>query len=167
MIESSGHINPLWSINDYISLKYNQDTVDDLYLNDFLDAGHNRDQMCLFNYFEPNPMPLSIDYIKSQFLQLNNLTAAINLVKPGQYMPYHSDLYVRWKHIHKNSNIKTVVRIIVMLEDAEEGQILHIGKNLYTNWIAGDWYSWTDSTPHAIYNLSLKNRYAVQLTGSL
>lgn len=167
MIEKIGHINPSWAISEYVGLKYNQDTVDDLYLNEFLDAGHSRDQMCLFNYFEPNPMPSSVGYIKSHFDNLQNLTAAINLVKPGQYMPYHSDLYARWKHVHKHQDVETIVRVIVMLEDAENGQILHVGDNLYSNWKAGDWFSWFGTTVHATYNMSLKDRYAVQLTGNI
>jgi hypothetical protein len=167
MINATGHLDPKWVVEEYFDLKYNQDTVDNTYLNNFLDAGHNRDQMCLYNYFEPNPMPTSVAYIKSHFLELQNLTAAINLVKPGQYMPYHSDLYARWCHIHKHNNINTIVRIIVMLENAELGQMLSINEATYTNWKAGDWFSWSGTTSHAIYNMSLKNRYAVQLTGNL
>lgn len=166
MIEKLGHIQPNWDINDYINLKYNQDTVDDAYLNAFLDAGHNRNQMCLFNYFEPSPMPASINFIKEHFSNFKNLTAAINLVLPGQYMPYHSDLYYRWRRIHKYQDIESIVRIIVMLENNEIGQILQIENNVISSWKAGDWFAWSGSTPHAIYNMSLKNRYAVQLTGS-
>lgn len=167
MINKTGHIEPIWSIDEYINLKYNQDTVDDEYLNKFLDSGHNRDQMCLFNYFEPKAMPRSVVYIKDHFKELNNLTAAINLVLPGQYMPLHSDLYIRWKHINKHQTTENIIRIIVMLEDCEPGQILQIGSELHTNWKSGNWFSWQGETPHAIYNMSLKNRYAIQLTGSL
>lgn len=166
MISKSGHIFPNWSVQEYFDLKYNQDTVSDEYLNKFLDAGHNRDQMCLFNYFEPNPMPSSINYIKEQFSNLNNLTAAVNLIRPGQYMPYHSDLYYRWRHIHNHDTVESIVRIIVMLEDNEIGQISQIGNNVISSWKAGDWFSWIGSTPHAVYNMSLKNRYAVQITGT-
>jgi hypothetical protein len=63
-----GYVEPQWNIQDYVNLRYNQDTVDDAYLNNFLDAGHNRNQMCLYNYFEPQVMPLSIDYVKSKFI---------------------------------------------------------------------------------------------------
>ena len=82
-------------------------------------------------------------------------------------MPCHSDLYARWKHVHKHNDIKTIVRIIVMLEESEHGQMLHVGDTLYSKWKAGDWFSWTGSTVHATYNMSLKSRYAVQLTGNL
>jgi hypothetical protein len=166
VIEKTGHIVSTWNIAEYFNLKYNQDTVDDECLNNFLDAGHNRDQMCLFNYFEPNIMPPSVTYVKNHFSNLNNLTAAINLILPGQYMPYHRDLYHRWKHIHKHTDLKSIVRIIVMLEDSEVGQILQIDSDTIANWKAGDWFSWSGSTYHAIYNLSTRKRYAIQLTGS-
>lgn len=167
MINKTGHINPIWTVDDYVNLNYNRDTVADSYLNQFLGAGHIEEQMCLFNYFEPKPMPASIEYIKSHFQELKNLTAAVNLVKPGQYMPYHSDLYLRWMQVHNHNNIETIVRIIVMLEHGEQGQILHVGDCLHTMWKAGDWFSWNGTTMHALYNMSLRNRYAIQLTGCL
>lgn len=163
---ASGNIEPQWSVDEYRSLKYNQDTVDDQYLNQYLDAGHSRDQMTIYNYFEPNVMPSSVAYIKSKF-NYDNLTAAVNLIRPGQYLPRHSDIYARWKHIHNHTDIETIVRIIVMLEAAEPGQVLEVGSMTYSNWRAGDWFSWMGATPHAIYNMSLKDRYAIQLTGSL
>ena len=98
-----GYVEPQWNIQDYVNLRYNQDTVDDTYLNNFLDAGHNRNQMCLYNYFEPQVMPVSIDYVKSKFNFLSNLTAAINLVLPGQYMPLHRDLYMHDGDIYTRS----------------------------------------------------------------
>lgn len=161
----NARIDPQWNIQDYIDLRYNQDTVDDTYLNNFLDAGHNRNQMCLYNYFEPQVMPASVNYIKSKFNFLNNLTAAINLVLPGQYMPLHRDLYARWRHIHKITGTDKIMRIIVMLEDNERGQLLQIENDIYNNWKAGDWFSWTSDAEHAVYNFSTKNRYAIQLTG--
>ena len=160
-------IDPQWNIQDYTNLKYNQDTVDDGYLNNFLDAGHNRDQMCLYNYFEPQVMPTSISYIKSKFNFLTNLTAAVNLVLPGQYMPLHRDLYARWRHIHKITGIDKIMRIIVMLEDNNRGQFQQIENNIYNDWKAGEWFSWVGDAEHAVYNFSTKNRYAVQLTGLL
>ena len=163
---TSGNIEPQWSVDEYRNLKYNQDTVDDQYLNQYLDAGHSRDQMTIYNYFEPNVMPSSVAYIKSKF-KYHNLTAAVNLIRPGQYLPIHSDIYARWKHIHNHTDIETIVRIIVMLEAAEPGQVLEVGSMTYANWRAGDWFSWIGTTPHAIYNMSLKDRYAIQLTGSL
>lgn len=166
-LNDRGNIEPTWCLDDFYHLKFNQDTVDDQYLNEFLDAGHNRDQMAIYNYFEPNPMPSSLQYIKSKFSYLKNLTAAINLVLPGQYLPCHSDLYARWKHVHNFYDSEKIKRIIVMLEDCEPGQILEINNIAYTSWKAGDWFSWTGTTKHAIYNMSLKKRYAVQITGNL
>jgi len=161
----NSHITPQWDIQDYINLKYNQDTVDDMYLNTFLDAGHNRDQMCLYNYFEPNIMPSSVGYVKSKFEFLGNLTAAVNLILPGQYMPLHRDLYARWRHIHNVKDLEKIMRVIVMLEDNEPGQFFQIEDTVYNSWKAGDWYSWTGDTEHAVYNFSTKRRYALQLTG--
>ena len=63
----------------------------------YIDAGHLKDALTLYNYFEPNPMPHSIEYIKSYFPDLENISVAVNLFKPGQYIPIHSDRYGAYK----------------------------------------------------------------------
>jgi hypothetical protein len=97
-------------------------------------------------------MPVSIDYVKSKFNFLGNLTAAINLVLPGQYMPLHRDLYLRWRHIHKVTDTDKIMRVIVMLEDNEQGQFLQVENDIYNNWKAGDWFSWISDTAFYKFN---------------
>ena len=158
------NIEPVWDINVYKDLDYKLDHHKDLELvQQFLDAGHSADAMTLYNYFEPNPMPKSIDYIKKHF-NLKHLSVAVNLFKPGQYLPVHKDLYGAYKKHHSITDA-VIFRYIVMLQDGLDGQMITIGSNVYTNWNAGDVFGWEDCDKHTFYNLSTEDRYAVQLTG--
>tara|TARA_B100001287_G_scaffold146025_1_gene122939 strand:+ start:5694 stop:6203 length:510 start_codon:yes stop_codon:yes gene_type:complete len=166
---SGSHFNivPSWNIEDYKKLKYKLDTHKDNEDNQrYIDAGHNKDSLTLYNYFEPNKMPTSIIYIKSQFPSLKNISVAINLFKPGQYMPIHYDRFTAYKKHHNIPKGSDICRHMVMLEDHEEGQMLQIGKQINTGWEAGSVYKWNNSDIHTFYNLSTKDRYAVQVTGT-
>lgn len=160
-----GHIELDVNIQDFYDLDYNEATIDEKYLSTYLHAGHNREQIVLYNYFEPQPMPDCVNKIKERFSNLNPVSVAVNFCKPGQYLPLHKDLYKKWQSIYKVDNINNIFRAIVMLENAAPGQILQIENNLYTDWKAGDWFSWTGDQDHGIYNLSTKDRFAVQVTG--
>jgi len=161
----SGFISPNWKIEDFYNLNYKQATISKEYLYQYKQHGHNLEQIRIFNYFENNVMPISINYIKSNFSQYSHLTAAVNLMLPGDYLPHHGDLYERWKLYHNISDITQIFRGIVMLEDSSLGQILQIGDDTITNWLSGNWYGWYGNTTHAIYNFSKNKRYAIQITG--
>ena len=160
------NIPPVWNMDRYKALDYKLDTHKVQEDNQrYIDAGHPKDALTLYNYFEPNPMPHSIEYIKSYFPDLENISVAINLFKPGQYMPIHSDRYDAYKQHHNISDDKDVCRYIIMLEDHVPGQMLMIADSIHTGWQAGDVYRWEGDTEHTFYNLSTEDRYAVQLTG--
>ena len=162
---SQGHIDPKWDIEQFKQLDYTFDThKDDALLNEFASHGHSKMYMTLYNYFQPKPFPPVVhDYIAS-FFDLDHISVAINLFKPGQYLPVHSDLYGKYKSFHKLKD-ETIVRAVIMLEDSVPGQISQAGDVTLGTWSAGDWISWENDDPHAVYNMSTKNRYAIQLTG--
>ena len=162
-----GNININLKIQEFESLEYNKATIDESLLESYVASGHNKEQMILYNYFEPNPMPRVVNDIKNYFNFLQPVSVAVNLAKPGQYLPMHNDFYKKWMQVHSINNISSIYRAIVMLEDSVPGQILQIENTLINSWKQGDYYSWTGSTEHAIYNFSKKNRYAVQVTGYL
>jgi hypothetical protein len=89
---------------------------------------------------------------------------AINLFTPGQYLPMHSDLFGKYKKIH-NVQEKNIERYILMLQNNKPGQILQIENKSYSDWESGDCFGWKYNQPHAFYNFSMENRYAVQITG--
>lgn len=156
-----------WSIDDYKKLDYKLDHHKGNEDNKkYIEAGHLTQSLTLYNYFEPNPMPNSIKYIKSYF-NLKNMSVAVNLFTPGQYIPIHYDRYSAYKQVHRLNDDSNIGRYIVMLEDSYPGQMLQINNDIYNNWSAGDVFGWINDTVHTFYNLSVYNRYAVQITGEL
>jgi hypothetical protein len=111
-------------------------------------------------------MPESVDnYIIPAFDHLDHIAIAINLFKPGQYLPMHVDLFGRYKQVNKLNN-EEVTRIIIMLEDSQPGQVSQACGKTFGEWCAGNWIQWDSDDPHAVYNLSMHDRYAIQLTGT-
>jgi len=160
-----GHIDLDIDIEEFKVLDYNVATIDSVFHKQYVDAGHSFYSMILYNYFEPNPMPKSVDVIKKHFNYLSPLSVAVNYCKPGQYLPLHKDLYKKWKQVYNINNIDKILRSIVMLEDSQPGQLLQIENQCYTTWKSGDYFTWQGSTLHAIYNFSKTDRYAIQVTG--
>mgnify|MGYP003653271452 CR=1 FL=1 len=163
---NSGHIAPQWNIEEFKVLNYKYDTHKDQELLDqYAAVGHKMDSMTLYNYFQPNPFPSVVfDYILPQF-ELDHVGVAINYFKPGQYLPAHVDLYGKYSAVHKIED-EEITRVILMLEDSTIGQISQICDKTIGKWSAGDWFQWDSEDEHAFYNFSMKDRYAVQLTGT-
>lgn len=165
---TTGHITPNWNIDDYKALDYKYDTHKDSQLLDqYEQLGHSRSNMTLYNYFEPNPMPAGIGSVLKNFEHLSNISVAVNLFKPGQYLPTHVDLFERYRSVHGLDASANIVRTIVMLEDSEPGQISQACEATFGTWQAGFWLQWSESDPHAFYNFSMRDRYALQITGVL
>jgi hypothetical protein len=162
------YIKPEWNIEEFKNLDYSFAEYHDSYDVDLhVSKGHAKEKIGLYKYHEPNPMPSCVKkFVLPHFGHLDNLTTAVNLFKPGQYLPHHNDVYTRYKEIFEIDG-KTISRTMVMLEDWKPGQVLCIDKYSYSGWMAGDCYTWHDYEPHTFINLSLFDRYALQITGTL
>lgn len=162
------HIKPNWTIKDFYNLDYELCTHKDEYLvKQYLSSGHNKEKLSMYKYHLPNPMPKCIDeYIIPHFTFLDKVAPAVNYFKPGQYLPLHTDLY--GKYIELNDiDCGNIMRCMVMLEDNYPGQILQIKDVCIGSWKSGDCFYWNYEEIHAFYNFSMKDRYAIQLTGVL
>ncbi len=164
------NITPDWNIDDYKSLSFKRDTVKgQTTVQEYFKVGHKPKQMTMLNYFEPNPMPNSVEYVKTFFNDLVNVTAAVNVFEPGNYLPLHRDNYRKYRSVAKDvlqgRGIEAVYRYVVMLEDSAAGQMMHIKDTIHHTWVAGDVFGWVGDEMHTFYNMSLKDRYAIQITG--
>jgi hypothetical protein len=162
-----GTLYPEWNVEEFKTLNYKFDTHKDSELLDrYENLGHSRLNMTLYNYFEPNPMPEVISrYVLPKFSHMSHISVAVNLFKPGQYLPVHVDLFGRYREVHKLGSSAKIARAILMLEDSEPGQISQACGETYGEWRAGFWLQWEEPDPHAFYNFSMKDRYALQITG--
>lgn len=161
------NIPPNWSIDEYKALDFKLDKHKNEEDNQrYIKAGHSKNALTLYNCFEPNPMPSSIEYIKTFFPQLLHVSVAVNLMRPGQYIPIHYDRYDAYKKYHGLTKDCRIARYLVMLEDSQPGQMLHVNNVIYNIWTAGGVFGWYNNDIHTFYNLSTKDRYAVQITGT-
>lgn len=159
-------INPTWTIENFKNLNYKKDYHKDLELVDqYVASGHNKDCITIWNYWEPNPMPKDMEPIQKHFSNLKHLAVAVHKTTPGTYLPLHKDLYTKYNTLFNSEGKFKVVRAIVMLENSVPGQIMQVGNETYGTWQAGQVFRWVDQTLHAIYNFSMTDRYAVQITG--
>lgn len=165
----SGHITPSWNIADLENL--NMELIpfrgSTTLMQDYIDAGHRLNNLSIHVYFEPNPMPTGVEDIKTHFAHLHNVKVAVNCLTPGQYMPWHVDAYGRYMNATELTDSTDIFRILVMAQDSQPGQYVHIGDTVHSSWIAGDWFGWHNDTPHATCNLSNTNRFIFQLTITL
>lgn len=160
-------IEQSWNIEDFYNLDYTLTTHKDSELiAQYQSTGHHIESMSLYNCHQPKYMPDAVFFhIKPKFDFLQNISMAVNLFKPGQYLPLHVDLFGRYVEV-TGSDREDVVRYMIMLEAGEPGQILQVENQCYTNWQAGDCFGWEHHTLHALYNFSMRNRYAIQVTGT-
>ena len=86
-------------------------------------------------------------------------------MRPGDVLPCHSDTYQRFCNIHGITDISSIRRYVVFLEEWSSGHYFEIAGQAVTGWSAGDWVSWTGGTVHLAANLGHKDRYTLQLTG--
>jgi hypothetical protein len=161
------NIPPNWNIKDFYNLNYTYGTHNDpLLVDEYVQSGHNLEKLSIYKYHEPNPMPSCTEYVRKQFSFWDNVGVAVNYFKPGQYLPLHIDLYGKYIEL-TNVDPSNVMRCMVMLEDSSPGQILQVDQICYCKWYAGDCFYWNYETPHAFYNMSMRDRYALQITGTL
>ncbi len=159
----TGKIPNTWNISVFEKLKYNVDPDPEIH-KEYLSAGYSIDNITISNCFEYN-FDFDTSHILKEFNFLKSISLAVNLFHPGQYIPLHSDRYEKFKKFHNLPPEQSIVRLVLMLEDSALGQILQINNTVIGDWSAGQWFGWSDSEPHAFYNMSKQRRYAMQITG--
>jgi hypothetical protein len=102
--------------------------------------------------------------IKEEF-NLSNCSYAFHKLKPGKFLGMHSDKYSFFKKTYNILDESKIRRIIIFLENGQDGHILIVNDKCYMNWKAGDWVCWTGSDPHLAANLGIHDRYTLQITG--
>lgn len=107
-----------------------------------------------------------IDFLKKHFNWLDNISYSTQKFEPGMLLPWHTDSYAFFRKHNQITDVNTITRIIIFLEDWQPGHILQINNFINTTYKAGDWISWIGLTPHLAANLGHTNRYTLQITGT-
>ena len=134
------------------------------YTQSYIQAGHSPITLLLDRCHLDNNQPeiaAVVDYFS--FLELPSF--CVHRLKPGRYIPTHSDHYAYYANKYNITNLNIIHRFIVFLEDYQDGHILVINDRAYLSYKAGNVCSWSGTTPHAALNYGLTPRYTLQVTG--
>ena len=85
---------------------------------------------------------------------------------PGCSLMWHFDTYatfVKFNNIDKD-NVHNVCRTVIMMDDWDRGQVLQVGDEIYTSWMAGDTYTWKGDTWHGMANFGPRDIVCSQIT---
>tara|TARA_R100000027_G_scaffold12075_2_gene8587 strand:- start:716 stop:1327 length:612 start_codon:yes stop_codon:yes gene_type:complete len=85
---------------------------------------------------------------------------------PGCSLMWHFDTYatfVKYNGISEQ-NVKNVCRTVVMMDEWDRGQVLQVGGSTYTNWNAGDTYTWKGDVWHGMANFGPSDIIISQIT---
>lgn len=157
-----GKINPLWNKNDFVNLSYENVTYGKQVI---VDDPRDFDRYTIgMGYFRDQSLESTFN-LTEHFSHLKNKTFAIHKISSGYVLPFHSDLFSKYKEIFSITDIDQIERIIVFLEDWKDGHILQVGKILLSNWEIGSWISWNGKELHMAANLGREDRYTLQITG--
>lgn len=159
-----GRMPVTWRISDVYNLNW-QPTHhrDDAVNQTYKMAGHSGDSMVIDICQQDQSLPDWAVAIGAAS-DLKSTAVALHRMRPGRYLPLHSDLYGAYRRINAIT-YQIITRMIVFLEDHKPGHMLDIDGDVICHWQAGDWVSWQGDTTHAAYNLGTEDRYTLQITG--
>jgi hypothetical protein len=160
-----GHIGRFWT-EDYKNLEYTRQPITQEEIDEWVKKGYDYVKSYTGKMYDNrNPMPEWIDQLKKLF-DFKNISCTFYKMDTLEIMPEHSDHFRTYMKIY-NAKFENVYRILVMLEDWKPGHYLEIDGLGIVNWVAGDYFVWENSTPHAASNIGTEPRYSLQLTGEL
>lgn len=162
---SRGYISKFWD-DDYKNFPYVRQPITPEEVEEWKNKGY--DHVKSFTgvmYDSRNPMPEWTKRFNEIFYDYVDITYTFYKMQTLEIMPEHSDHYNTYRKIH-NSEYQDVVRILVMLEDWKPGHYLEIDGVGIVNWIAGDYFIWENSCPHAASNIGIEDRYTLQITAT-
>jgi len=96
-------------------------------------------------------------------------TVTINLLKPGNFIPPHKDMFYRLMSFAKDNNIdlhdKEPVRINIFLQDHKLGHFFEVENEVCMNYKKGDYTIIRRGALHSVVNIGNENRYTLQVSG--
>lgn len=167
-----GYIEPFWSKQSFTNLNYKYKAFNNNA--DFLkwkrqgywpDQNHYGGLLCDMSEKQP---AWNTDIIKwfEQTYSVSDVGTSYYKMKTCHYLPTHGDTYELYRKIFK-CKLQDCFRVIIFLEDWKSGHISEVNGVPVTNWHAGDYVAWENTTPHMAGNMGLDNRYTLQLTGHI
>jgi hypothetical protein len=160
----TGHVAPWWQ-QDYQELAYVHEPFNNARdLAQWRNLGFTQQRFTGELYDMRFREPEWIAPFRDQF-PMQHFSWSVYRMRPGDVLPEHGDTYERFCKIHAVSDIQTIRRYIVFLEDWKRGHYFEIEGAPVVQWKAGTWVSWQGDTLHVAANIGSECRYTLQLTG--
>ena len=163
------HIEPFWD-DEYKSLSYKlepfnnrQDLVKWKRQGYCHPDSHYTGLMCDMRKPQPSWNDQIIEWAANKF-DLKNIGTSYYKMGTGVILPLHGDTYKRYRKVF-HCELEDCERIIIFLEDWQNGHYFEIGNKSITNWLAGDYVWWRSNTEHMAANIGTTSRYTLQITG--
>lgn len=97
-------------------------------------------------------------------LPLDDPIVTLTRQDPGQILPWHYDRHYMLKRMHPNDP-RSIVRILVFMQDWKIGHILQIQNDILTHWKKGQVVVWHPDTYHVSANIGLEKKWTCNITG--
>lgn len=156
-------IEPWWV--SHRDLPYvNEPFNDELALKEWRDLGYTQTRFTGDMYDMRNPEPQWVKPFRHYF-PWQHFSWSVYRMGPGTVLPEHSDIYAKFVKLHDVTDIGSIYRAVIFLEDWQSGHYFEIDRLPVTGWHAGDYIIWQGSTPHLAANVGKTDRYTLQITG--
>ena len=160
MIKGTVSVN--WSQQDYADLSYTH--------NNLIKSSTSVEIVDKTSPNEHNGAFICNENLPSVFTEtaatfgLTNTVCAVNRMDPGQYLPFHKDMYPTYMQRNNIQDASKVLRIIVFLHNQKPGHQLWIEDEICIG-PAGSYFGWHHNSKHMAANLGYESRYVLQITG--
>ncbi len=156
-----------WTDN-HKNLEYKLDYLKDQSLLEiWQESGIKKNQTKIYLHQMMQPYHWMNNIVKQidETFNLLHCSYAFHKIKPGNFLGIHSDKFSFFKQTYNISDSSKIKRVIIFVEDSQDGHILIVNNKCYINWKKGEYVSWTGSDPHLAANLGVCDRYTLQVTG--
>jgi hypothetical protein len=102
-----------------------------------------------------------------ELIPVENFAWSLYRMRPGDVLPEHRDIYLRYREIYNIEDTAQIRRYIIFLEDWQSGHYLEIDGTPILQWRAGQGVYWHGDTPHLAANIGKTSRYTLQITGTI
>jgi hypothetical protein len=108
--------------------------------------------------------------VKDMFADiLEHRMVTVNLVKPGNFIPPHKDVFIKLHQYAKEQRLdltnKEAVRINVFLQDHKLGHFFEMENEVCMTYVKGDFAVIKMNKIHSVINIGNENRYTLQVSG--
>lgn len=162
-MHKQGHVTPFWN-EQHRELSYRREpfnSQDDVQR--WKAQGYTQQYFAGELFDMSDIMPKWVDPFLTLFPGIN-VGLCFYKMTTCNIIPYHKDLYTRYRKIFNISNPLKIWRALIFLEDWKPGHIFEVDSHPITQWRSGDYVMWQYDTPHMAANLGLDDRYTLQIT---